>query len=191
VNSRNITIGLFGLPNILTLTRLAMTIPIVLVLLYTINSRVGTIMALFLIGIGGAIDKADGVIARKYNMETDFGKLLDPVVDKVWIHSIGITLLHLGLLPFFYVVMTVARDLIITNLRESSTSSADFLKAAKLGKLKFRFQVFTVIACLMHQFFLQSEYQFAAKYLYYCILGIALYYTVASLFFYLKRYLTA
>ncbi len=68
---------------------------------------------LALLGIAALTDKLDGVIARRYNQITEWGKILDPLADKIGIAVVAIVLVQLGQIPLWFLLAIVARDVLI------------------------------------------------------------------------------
>ena len=101
--------------NRLTLGRLALTILFVLALSST--WVYGRTVALLLFILAGISDYLDGEIARRYGIVTNFGKLIDPLVDKVMMAAAFICLVPLGAVPAWVATIVVARDFLITGLR--------------------------------------------------------------------------
>jgi len=80
-------------------------------------------------------DLADGYLARKFNQITEFGKIIDPLADKVCIGSIVLSLVQQGDLPIWYVGIVIGRDLIILTAGAYLSSKIKFvLPSNKLGK---------------------------------------------------------
>jgi CDP-diacylglycerol--glycerol-3-phosphate 3-phosphatidyltransferase len=129
--------------NRLTLGRLALTILFVL----SLSSlwRYGRTTALALFIVAGVTDYFDGEIARRYGVITKFGKLMDPLVDKVMIAAGFICLVPLGAVPAWVATIVVARDFLITGLRLLATSEGIVLPAERLGKHKTSWQIATVV----------------------------------------------
>lgn len=104
------------LPNILTLARLALIVPILVLLSLDYNL---TAFGLYI--ICAATDYIDGMVARKYNQITPFGTFLDPIVDKILVASILIALVGNGSLTGLWiapVILILAREILISGLRE-------------------------------------------------------------------------
>ncbi|HEY5035721.1 MAG TPA: CDP-alcohol phosphatidyltransferase family protein, partial [Chthoniobacterales bacterium] len=101
--------------NRLTLGRLALTILFV----FALNSHwaFGRTAALVLFVLAGISDYLDGEIARRYGIVTKFGKLMDPLVDKVMMAAAFICLVPIGAVPAWVATIVVARDFLITGLR--------------------------------------------------------------------------
>jgi CDP-diacylglycerol--glycerol-3-phosphate 3-phosphatidyltransferase len=129
--------------NRLTLSRLLLTVLFVIAL----NSswHYGRTCALVVFLIAGLTDFVDGEIARRYASITNFGKLMDPLVDKIMIAAAFISLVPLKAIPAWAATTVVARDFLITGLRLMATAQGRILPAERLGKHKTSWQVITVI----------------------------------------------
>ena len=129
--------------NRLTLGRLALTILFVAAL----NSswQYGRTAALLIFLIAGVTDFIDGEIARRYGIITNFGKLMDPLVDKIMVSAAFISLVPLKAVPAWAATTVVARDFLITGLRMMASSKGRILPAESLGKQKTSWQIVTII----------------------------------------------
>jgi CDP-diacylglycerol--glycerol-3-phosphate 3-phosphatidyltransferase len=129
--------------NRLTLSRLGLTILFVVAL----NSewQFGRTLALILFIVAGITDFFDGEIARRYQFVTNFGKLMDPLVDKIMIAAAFISLVPLKAVPAWAATIIVARDFLITGLRLLASANGKVLPAESLGKHKTSWQIVTVI----------------------------------------------
>ena len=96
------------IPNLITIMRLNL-VPIVVVAID--QGRWGAAFALF--AVAGISDAADGLIARRYNLRTEFGAYIDPLADKALLVSIYVTLSIVGVLPGWLAVVVVSRDIMI------------------------------------------------------------------------------
>lgn len=96
------------IPNIITLARILLTIPVVVALLYL---EFGLALTLFL--IAGLSDGVDGFLAKQFHWQSRLGSLLDPAADKLLLVSSFLSLGWLGLLPPWLVGAVMLRDLII------------------------------------------------------------------------------
>lgn len=134
-------------PNRLTLGRLALTV----VFVFALSSTwiYGRTVALVLFLIAGVTDYLDGEIARRYGIVTRFGKLMDPLVDKVMMAAGFICLVPFGAIPAWVATIVVARDFLITGLRLLAAAEGAVLPAEKLGKHKTSWQIATVIFFLV------------------------------------------
>jgi CDP-diacylglycerol--glycerol-3-phosphate 3-phosphatidyltransferase len=105
----------------------------------------GRTVALIVFLIAGISDFIDGEIARRYGFVTDFGKLMDPLVDKIMVAAAFISLVPLKAVPAWAATAVVARDFLITGLRMMAGAKGRILPAERLGKQKTSWQVVTVI----------------------------------------------
>lgn len=132
--------------NRLTLGRLALTVFFVLAL--SSNWTYGRTVALGLFLLASVTDYLDGEIARRWGIITKFGKLMDPLVDKVMMAAAFICLVTLTAVPAWVATIVVARDFLITGLRLLASSEGVILPAERLGKHKTSWQIATVIYLL-------------------------------------------
>ncbi len=133
--------------NRLTVSRLGLTILFVIAL----NSQwsFARTLALVLFVVAGITDYVDGEIARRYGFITDFGKLMDPLVDKIMIAAAFISLVPLKAIPAWAATIVVARDFLITGLRLMAATKGLVLPAERLGKHKTSWQIVTVVFFLL------------------------------------------
>src|SRR5438270_5931805 len=129
--------------NRLTISRLALTILFVA----SLNSNwiYGHTAALIVFLLAGISDFVDGEIARRYGIVTNFGKLMDPLVDKIMVAAAFISLVPLKAVPAWAATTVVARDFLISGLRMMAGAKGKILPAERLGKQKTSWQVVTVI----------------------------------------------
>jgi CDP-diacylglycerol--glycerol-3-phosphate 3-phosphatidyltransferase len=129
--------------NRLTLSRLGLTILFVLAL--SSDWAYGRTTALVLFLVAGLTDYFDGEIARRQAIVTDFGKLMDPLVDKIMMSAAFICLVPLKAVPAWAAIIIVARDFLITGLRLMASTKGEILPAERLGKHKTSWQIVTVL----------------------------------------------
>lgn len=134
-----------NLPNKITLTRM-ISIPFIafFYLADFIPGGWGKITAFILFVITGVTDFLDGYIARKYNLVTDFGKFLDPIADKIHMCT-GLLLVVADktiLAPYGVImaIVIIAREFIVSALRQIAVTKNVVLAADMLGKIKANFQ---------------------------------------------------
>lgn len=132
-----------NLPNQLTVARLFVTVLFVASL--SVDFPGNEIWALALFLIATLTDYLDGVIARKWNLITDFGKLMDPLADKVLNASAFILLIGYDAVPAWAVILIISREFLITGLRLLALSKNVVLPAEKIGKHKTAWQMVTII----------------------------------------------
>src|ERR1700751_3419938 len=129
--------------NRITLSRLLLTILFVVALNSTWQYARTTALVIFL--IAGLTDFIDGEVARRYGAITNFGKLMDPLVDKIMLAAAFIPLVPLKAVPAWAATTVVARDFLITGLRLMASAKGQILPAERLGKQKTSWQVITII----------------------------------------------
>ncbi|MFW6024911.1 MAG: CDP-diacylglycerol--glycerol-3-phosphate 3-phosphatidyltransferase [Candidatus Woesearchaeota archaeon] len=134
-----------NLPNIITLIRFLLIPVILTTLFYYKNYTVSLIIFI----IASFTDKLDGSIARKFNLVTDFGKFIDPIVDKLLIISILISFIELGIISSLPVIVIVFRELTITGFRALAASKRIIISASPLGKYKTVSQIISIIIILL------------------------------------------
>lgn len=110
----------------------------------------GMFYASVLFLLTAATDKLDGYIARKYNMVTNLGKLLDPLADKLLISAALIMLVYLHMIPSWMAVIIIGREVVITAIRVTASHKGIALAADKHGKIKMVFQVIGIAAVMLN-----------------------------------------
>jgi CDP-diacylglycerol--glycerol-3-phosphate 3-phosphatidyltransferase/cardiolipin synthase len=101
-------------------------------------------MATIVFTVASLTDFIDGYVARKYNIVTDLGKILDPVADKILVASSLIVLMELGRVEGLIVIILLSRDFAVGALRDFSASKGKIIAAGFSGKLKTTFQMLAV-----------------------------------------------
>jgi CDP-diacylglycerol--glycerol-3-phosphate 3-phosphatidyltransferase len=129
--------------NRITLSRLALTVLFVVALSSSWHYARTTALVIFV--IAGVSDFVDGEIARRYGIVTNFGKLMDPLVDKIMVAAAFISLVPLKAVPAWAATAVVARDFLITGLRLMASAKGRILPAESLGKQKTSWQIVTII----------------------------------------------
>lgn len=136
-----------NLANKLTLLRIFL-VPIFLIF-FMVHIPYGTIIATIIFILASVTDKLDGHIARSRNQVTKFGKLMDPLADKLLVTSALISLVELKVIPGVIAIIIIARELAVTSLRSIAASEGIVLAASKWGKLKTFIQIVAIILCLL------------------------------------------
>ena len=139
-----------NLPNKLTVVRMALVPFFVAALLLSKTNDSLKWVALALFVIASLTDFADGYIARKYNLITNFGKFMDPLADKILTISGMICLIELGRIPSWIVVIIVAREFIISGFRLVAAENGVVIAANYWGKFKTTFQMIMIILMIMN-----------------------------------------
>ena len=174
-----------NLPNKLTIFRVILIVPFIILLLggqagwFGENTFVTDMIALAIFIIASLSDFVDGYIARHYNQVTDFGKFMDPLADKLLVCSAMIALIEMNRIPSWVVIIIIAREFIISGFRLIASDNGVVIAASYWGKFKTTFQM--VMICLMIANFPQLQI------LTNIIMWIALILTVVSLIDYLVK----
>lgn len=106
-------------------------------------------LSIVIFSVAAFTDFLDGYLARKHNLITNFGKLMDPLADKVLMAAGFIMLIPMGYLPAWIVVAILAREFMVTGLRLVASADGLVLAAENLGKYKTAIQIVTVIYFLL------------------------------------------
>jgi CDP-diacylglycerol--glycerol-3-phosphate 3-phosphatidyltransferase len=159
-------------PNVLTFVRIAI-VPLIVWLLRDPGPLAGFLAAL-LFFIASLTDYFDGYLARKHGIVTTLGKFLDPLADKLIVVS---ALIMLAAMPCasadvpceprvaaWLVVLIVGRELAVTGLRSIASGEGITLGAEELGKYKMIFQMFALVALLLHYRYLHVDFHAAGMY---------------------------
>ncbi len=136
-----------NLPNKLTVGRLFLTAFFVASLTITFPYHHTVALALFV--LASVTDYLDGEIARRYALITDFGKLMDPLADKILTAAAFICLTSFGALPPWVVIIIISREFLITGLRLLAGNKGVVLPAERLGKHKTAWQIITIVFFLL------------------------------------------
>ena len=132
-----------NLPNVLTVLRILLVPVLVAALLQEAGG--GDALAAAVFALASFTDALDGWIARRRKSVSTFGKLMDPLVDKIMVAAAFISLVPLKAVPAWAATTVVARDFLITGLRLMASSKGRILPAESLGKQKTSWQIVTII----------------------------------------------
>ncbi len=138
-----------NLPNKLTILRVILIPFFVFFMLTDSEGRLFDYIALAVFVVASITDMLDGMIARKYNLITNFGKFADPLADKLLVCSALICLLDLGRIPAWVVIVIIAREFIISGFRLVASDKGVVIAAGYIGKAKTVFQMIMVILMIL------------------------------------------
>jgi len=136
-----------NLPNQLTVSRLALTVLFVAAL--SSSWRFGNTAGLLIFAAAGITDYYDGAIARRRNLVSAFGQLMDPLADKVMMAAAFILLVPEHAFPAWVAVVIVSREFAITGLRLLAANQGHILPAENMGKHKMIWQIITIVYFLL------------------------------------------
>jgi len=135
-------------PNALIIYRIA-AIPAIIILLLFPN-RICTFIAALLFSAAAVTDYLDGYLARKRGLVTTFGRVMDPVADKLLVSTTFIMLTALGWVPAWMVCVIIGREIAVTGLRNIIAENQEDGSASWLGKYKTGFQIAAIIPLVFH-----------------------------------------
>lgn len=139
-------------PNKLTVSRMIM-VPVFMVFLMEARIPYHMLLALLVFVLASVTDLIDGKLARKYNQITNFGKLMDPLADKLLVTAALICFVSLGLADVWAVVIIVAREFLVTSIRLIAADSGKVIPANIWGKIKTNGQIIAVVVTMLASFF--------------------------------------
>lgn len=141
-----------NLPNKLTMVRMFLAFVIIILLVFPFEAigvdipklfineslvvNIKYIIAGVLFIVASLTDFLDGYIARKYNLVTDFGKLIDAIADKVLVNSVLIILAASGFIHPIIAVIVITRDTVVNSIKMLAASKGKVVAAIKSGKIK-------------------------------------------------------
>jgi len=105
--------------------------------------------ALILFVAASLTDMLDGQIARKYNLVTNFGKIMDPLADKILVYSAFCMMVEDGTVPGWMMIVILAREFVVSGMRTVAASEGIVVAAGMSGKIKTVLQMIAVPLLLM------------------------------------------
>lgn len=136
-----------NIPNQLTTLRVIL-IP-VFMFFFTSDITANSIIAAIVFIVASLTDFLDGHLARKWNLVTNFGKIMDPFADKLLVLTALIYLAISGTIPGWPVIIIIGRELLVTSLRALAADNGIILAARNLGKFKTVSQMFAIIFLIL------------------------------------------
>lgn len=124
-----------NLPNKLTMLRIIL-VPFFVLFMSIGSTPVNLFLALVIFVVASLTDLFDGKIARQYGLVTNFGKLMDPLADKVLVMSAMLCFVSSGLAPAWIVIVILTREFLVTSLRLIAAGEGTVIAADKWGKIK-------------------------------------------------------
>jgi CDP-diacylglycerol---glycerol-3-phosphate 3-phosphatidyltransferase len=136
-----------NVPNVLTVLRILL-VPVLVVALTT-EAKNGDTIAAIVFALAAITDGLDGYIARSRKSITTFGKVMDPIADKMLIAAALIALVSLDRLAAWVAMVIIAREFAVSSLRIAAAAEGAIIPASILGKIKTVVQVVTVMALIV------------------------------------------
>lgn len=135
-----------NIPNLLTLLRILL-VPVLMVALL-VETPHGDLFAALVFALAALTDGVDGYVARARGNVTSFGKIMDPIADKLLIAAALVSLVSLGRLAGWVAMVIIAREFAVSGLRIAAAQSGVVISASVLGKIKTVTQVVAVLALI-------------------------------------------
>lgn len=154
-----------NLPNILTVLRIVL-IPVLVVIL-TNAGPTASLLAALTFFLACLSDFFDGYLARRWGISTTFGKLLDPLADKLIVAAALIMLSGMDrdpTVPAWMTAVIIGREIAVTGLRAVALGQGVVVAAEELGKYKMIFQMFALHGLLLHYDFLGVDFHVGGMY---------------------------
>jgi len=148
-----------NLPNKLTILRVILTF-VFLIFVFP-ESLIYKIIALIIFSIASLTDFYDGYIARRENIVTNFGKIMDPIADKLLVLTAFLAFVQLQVVSAWMVILIISREIIITGLRLFAITKGKVLAAEKGGKHKTVSQMVAIFLILGYLVFKSAMSQFS------------------------------
>jgi CDP-diacylglycerol--glycerol-3-phosphate 3-phosphatidyltransferase len=133
-----------NLPNKLTMARIIM-VPIFMAIMLSGHF----IAALIVFALASITDFLDGYIARKYNLVSSFGKIMDPLADKLLAFGALVSFIQLGVVSVWAPIIIIAREFFVTSMRVVAVSKGKVIAASWWGKIKTNVQLFAIIFAML------------------------------------------
>ncbi len=133
-----------NLPNQLTMARIIM-VPVVMALMLMGYE----IPALVVFAIASITDFLDGYIARKKNLVSSFGKIMDPLADKILSFGALVCFIQMGIVSVWAPIIIIAREFFVTSMRVVAVSKGKVIAASWWGKIKTNVQMFAIMFALL------------------------------------------
>jgi CDP-diacylglycerol--glycerol-3-phosphate 3-phosphatidyltransferase len=144
-----------NLPNVLTISRIVLAVA--LVLLLEENTSTGNFLAAIVFAAASLTDFYDGYLAKKTGLVSDFGKIMDPIADKILILSAFGVLAHIGMIAWWMFIVIAVREIVVTASRLLAIRHGRVLAAERAGKVKTVVQIIAIFSILLYLVAQQSE----------------------------------
>lgn len=163
-----------NLPNKITIFRIFL-LPLLVVFLIT-PSKIASFLAAIIFGIASFSDWLDGHIARSTKQVTAFGKLIDPIADKLLLIAALVPLVEMGRASAWIVVIIICREFAVSGLRTINSSRGVIIPASNMGKYKMVAMITAIILLILNYQIFFINFQFLGT----VVLWIALFLSIIS-----------
>jgi CDP-diacylglycerol--glycerol-3-phosphate 3-phosphatidyltransferase len=135
------------LPNRITMLRIFLMIGFIPAILA--ENMIMNYVALLLFALAAISDFFDGYLARKYNVISNFGKVMDPLADKIMVLSALLCFIQLNVVPAWMVIIIIGRDFFLSGIRILAAQQGTIIVASKTAKIKTVVEIVAIIAMLI------------------------------------------
>lgn len=170
-------------PNNITTFRMLLVPVLIIIMLFELTPALSWITAI-IFAAASITDFFDGYIARKYKLISTYGKIMDPLADKLLVACAMIMLIPQGRLAAWIVCVILAREFAITGLRITMVERKMDVAASWLGKFKTNFQIFGILFLLIHYKYMGINFQLVGT----VLMWVAMVFTLWSGFDYVYKF---
>lgn len=135
------------LPNRITMMRIFLMIGFIPAILA--ENMIMNYVALVLFALAAISDFFDGYLARKYDIISNFGKVMDPLADKIMVLSALLCFIQLNVVPAWMVIVIIGRDFFLSGIRILAAQQGTIIVASKTAKIKTVVEIIAIIAMLI------------------------------------------
>lgn len=139
---------MLNLPNILTLIRIGLILPFVVIFYVGLPYPTASYIAAGIFAVAAVTDFFDGKLARRSDQVTTLGKFLDPIADKLLVCAAFVLLTGHGYVPAWITIVILSREFIISGLRSVAAADNIIISAGQLGKIKAFLQMVAIVVLL-------------------------------------------
>jgi CDP-diacylglycerol--glycerol-3-phosphate 3-phosphatidyltransferase (EC 2.7.8.5) len=145
-----------GLPNFLTILRIVL-IPVLIISFY-MERWVGSWPAALIFIFASITDYFDGLLARSLNAQSNFGRILDPISDKLLVASTLMMLVHFDRAPVIPAILILCREITVSGLREYLAEFRVSIPVTHLAKVKTAIQFIAILILLLNNNIIRGEF---------------------------------
>ena len=136
-------------PNKLTMLRIIMIPVFMVAYMYLKTNWFTNFLSAAIFALAFLTDLLDGYLARKYNQVSDFGKIMDPLADKVLVAAAMVLLTQSGVVSAWVTVLVLAREFIVSGVRMAAAAEGNVVAASIWGKAKTMWQFIAITLALL------------------------------------------
>lgn len=139
------------IPNFLTILRVLL-IPVIVVAFY-LDGKISSILAATIFVFASITDYLDGLLARALKAQSRFGRILDPIADKLLVVATLVMLIHFNRAPVIPALLILLREILVSGLRENLSSLDISLPVTNLAKVKTAIQMIAIVVLIVGHLF--------------------------------------